>query len=70
MLTQEHILVSALDFSSYETIPFYLFLFHYHQYILFIYSFNLFVYVYFYSMYLFFDLFIIFPLYVHKLMSS
>ena len=28
LLTQEHILVTVLDFSSYETIPFYLFLYH------------------------------------------
>ena len=37
--TREHILVTVLDFSSYETIPVYLFLYYYQQCMLFIYSF-------------------------------
>ena len=62
-------LVLVLDFSSNEVILFYLFLYHYHHCVLFIYSFiHLLIYLYFYSMYLFFDLFIIFPLYLHKLL--
>ena len=62
-------LVLVLDFSSNETILFYIFLYHYHHCVLFIYSFiHLFIYLYFYFMYLFFDLFVIFPLYLHQLL--
>ena len=82
--TRTYLNYSFTDSSSYKTISIYLFLYHFHHCVLFIYLFiYLFVYLLFiylftylftyfclFSFYVFiFDLLIIFPLYVHKLIS-